>query len=290
MEAIVYRIEHQSRRDLFKLFLLGDIHSGTIYCAEKKIKQQVQVIKDDPFARWIGMGDYADLILPRDPRWEWGIVADWVKPSNIVEDQCRWVEDLFKPIVDKCVGLLGGNHEEQVPKYYSYDFMYNLTQRLGVPYLGYSCFVRFAFARITGASFDVHSFKGHFTHGSGAPQTEGGKRMNLKKSMDDFADCDIYATAHIHDLLVAEKPYLTINLADPPRIVDKHRCGAITGSWFETYKQGVRPSYAEKKRYSPTPIGCPVFLIDPSRDQMSVFSNTNMMLRRLADVLGEKGE
>ncbi|MBW2673500.1 MAG: hypothetical protein JRD89_08825 [Deltaproteobacteria bacterium] len=273
MEAILYRVDYGSRSDVYKLYPLGDIHGGTIYCAEAKIKARVRAIEKDPYALWIGMGDYADLVTPHDPRWEWHIIADWVRPSNVAEDQCQWVEALFKPIRDKCVGLHSGNHEIAIRKFNHYDFMVNLTERLGVPYLGYSAFVRFIFSRSRGSRT---TFLGHFTHGSGCPQTEGGKVMNLKRSFDGF-DGDIYAKGHIHDIKVMDKPYLHVTKGDPPRIENRNKCGAITGCWFETYMQGVEASYGEQKSYSPTPVDCPVFTIEPDKGLVNVYSRASRM-------------
>lgn len=278
MEAIIYRVPYQSRKDIFKLYPLGDIHAGTEYCVEPKIIRQVKTISNDPLARWVGMGDYADLVLPTDfKRWD-NTISDWVHYDNVAHDQCVWVYELFKPIRDKCIGLIGGNHEDSVRRHYSYDFMTNLCENLKVPNLGYSAFVRLVFDRQGGTKTE---FLCHFTHGSGAPQTEGGKVMNLKRSFDDF-EGDILAKGHIHGLHCMEKPFLTVTRTDPPRIVDRNRCGALTGSWFLTYMQGVKASYGERRTYDPTAIGCPVFCIDPTNEMVSVYSNSNMMIDRLS--------
>lgn len=284
MEAIIHRVKYKSRKDIFKLYPLGDIHAGTIYCAESKIKAQVKAIEADPLALWIGMGDYADLVTPKDKRWESHTISKWVDESNTGPSQKKWVKNLFEPIKDKCIGLLGGNHESAIRKWYHYNFMKELTDDtygLGVPYLGYSCFVRFIFhRRPTETVQDQHTIIGHFKHGSGSPQTEGGKMMNLMKALGSF-EGDIYAEAHLHDIKIAEKPILRITQTNPPIIKDRTRCAAITGCWFQTYMQGVESSYGEEKGYSPTPLGCPVFTIDPTRELVNVFSNTNMVMQRL---------
>ena len=114
----------------------------------------------------------------------------------------------------------------------------------------------------------------------GTPQTEGGKIMNLAAALSSFHG-DIYAKGHIHSLATLTQPYLTVSDNDPPRIVNKQKCGAITGCWFETYKQGITPSYGEKKCYRPSAIGCPVFLIQPDRASVSVLDNSTMMASRL---------
>lgn len=57
-------------RGTINLYPLGDIHAGSVQCAEDVIKRQVEVIKQDKTAWWIGMGDYADCILKGDKRWD----------------------------------------------------------------------------------------------------------------------------------------------------------------------------------------------------------------------------
>lgn len=264
MEVVEYRKKFRSRADKFTLYPIGDIHCGTIHCAEGKIKAAVKSIADDPFAMWIGMGDYADCIVPHDKRWDVDVVAEWVEKSNVAESQRQWLVKLFKPIADKCVGLLSGNHEESIRLYNSQDIHLDLCRDLDVKNLGYSCFVRFMFERGKG---NVHQFIGVFQHGSGGAQTEGGKIMRLKKFMDSF-DADIYGMGHLHDIktnVIAE-----LYLDDGNHIKQRVRVGAITGSWMRSYSEGMRANYAERKGYTPTVLGCPHYVITPDKRQLKV--------------------
>ena len=264
MESIEYRVKYRSRKDEFRLWPLGDIHAGSLHCAENEIKRQVQIIKDDPHSVWVGMGDYAELITPKDSRWDTDVIAEWVERSNPAESQRVWVRNLFKPIADKCIGLLSGNHEESIRLHNYQDIHLDLCRDLGVTNLGYSCFVRFKFQRYTGT---VHSFVGVFQHGSGGAQTEGGKIMRLKRLMDSF-DADIYAMGHIHDIQIDTIPQITID--DAGKIKQKVRVGAITGSWMKSYTQGIRASYAERKGYPPSVLGCSHFVISPDKETLRV--------------------
>ena len=259
MQVKEIRIPYKSRRDVFRLYPIGDIHAGVVHCAEKKIKEMVKQISSEENSLWIGMGDYADCITPQDPRWDIEVISDWIENSNIAESQRRWIVELFKPIKDKCIGLLTGNHEESIRLHNCQDIQLDICRDLGVPNLGYSCFIKFVFVRL-GAHTDI--FTGHFEHGSGAAQTEGGKMMRLKKAIDSF-EANIYGIGHLHDIktLVSPKLYLDNAL----NIKEFSRVGAITGSWFRSYTEGVRPSYAEKKSYYPTTLGCPVFIIHPDK-------------------------
>ena len=265
METKEFRVKYRSRKDQFKLFPLGDIHAGTKHCAEGEIKRQINEISVDPFALWIGMGDYMEAITPNDPRWDVEVISDWVENSNIVESQRKWVVNLFRPIADKCVGLLEGNHEASIRLRNYQDVYLDICRDLKVTPLGYSAFVRFLFSR--NVTKDVTTFVGVFMHGSGAAQTEGGKIMRLKRFMDSF-EADIYGLGHIHDIKTDSIAQLKINEANNIREV--LRVGAITGSWFRTYSQGVRASYAERKGYPPTVLGCPHFTIIPDKKILKV--------------------
>lgn len=235
---------------------MGDIHAGTTACAEEAIRRRIKEISDDPFALWVGMGDYAECILPNDFRWDTELVADWVKRSNIAESQRLWVRDLFKPIADKCLGLLTGNHEDSIRRRNYQDIHLDLCRDLGVPNLGFSCFYRLFFS----SSGKVTTVTCHFSHGAGGAQTEGGKVMRLAKYMLAF-DADITGIGHLHDIKIDAIPMLWMD--DGFNIKQKVRVGALTGSWFKAYSESPYPTYAERKGLSPTNLGCPHFTIKP---------------------------
>ena len=276
MEYCRYRIEYKSRSDVFKLYCLGDIHAGVVYCAEKRLKAKINQIKDDPFALFVGMGDYCDCITPHDKRFDTSGLADWVKKDNIIESQRRWIVDILNPIRHKCIGLLEGNHEVSIRLFHSDDIYSNICDDLGVTPLGYSCFLDLIFIRNPqNAGRDVTRFRGRLEHGSGWAQTDGAKLNRLKKGLRGF-DADFYAMGHLHDIKVdVSSPLLTVNRAG--KIVSKVRVAAMTGCWFKTYEQGQRPSYGEQRGFDPTPIGCPVFLMRPDTQQIEVLGGDELL-------------
>lgn len=259
MEVKEVRIKYRSRKAEYHLYPLGDIHAGIKHCGESMLKRQINLIKNDPLALVVGMGDYAECITPSDPRWDTHVIADWVDPDNIAEDQTQWVADVLSPVQDKIIGLLEGNHEDSIRIHSHVDVQKNLCKRLEVDNLGYSCFVRLAFTRNSTATFTVVCF---FSHGAGWAITKGAKLNRLQRTMDSF-EADIYAIGHMHDIITDTKPYLSLGANN--KIQQKEKVGAVTGSWFKTYEQGVRASYGEKKNYPPTTLGCPMFTIVPDK-------------------------
>ena len=250
----------------FHKYPLGDMHFGTKHALEHELIKKVKVIKDDPTASWIGMGDYGDFILPGDPRWEYDrdVFAEWLEQDNIADSQIDSIAEILRPIVDKCDGLLEGNHEWAISHHFHQNVIGKLCKQLGVDYLGYSCFVRYIFRRANGES---HQIIGHYEHGSGNCITKGAKLNKLRRSMDAF-EADIYGYAHMHDIITDTKPYLTMDKRN--HIWSAKKVGAVTGSWVTAYTQGLSPSYAERKGYPPNSIGCPTFIIDPNEGRLEV--------------------
>lgn len=245
--------------DRFKIYPMGDEHLGTLYHAEGELNEQIRKIKNDPLAMWFGVGDKAEFITPSDPRWSVGSIPEWLHEDNIAADQEDRYCEVYKPIADKCLGLLEGNHEDCIRVHNHADVHKNICKKLGVDDLGYSCFLKLKFRRHK--SNETHQVIGYLTHGYGWAITKGAKLNRLQMVMNSFS-ADFYAHGHMHDIITDERAYLTLD--NNNQIKQKIKVGAITGCWFRTYTQDIRASYGEKKSYPPSVIGCPVFLVDPN--------------------------
>lgn len=255
----------------FKLYCFGDQHLGTIHCVEKDVQRKVDEIKKSKNTYWIGMGDYAEFITPRDKRFDPNLksIADWVEPDNIAECQTKRIVSLFEPIKHKCIGLLYGNHEDSMRIHNHDNVQKNICDRLGVDNLGFSAFVRFFFRREN--SNESHIIKGAFTHGASSAITEGAKTTALKRFMNSF-DAHIYGYAHVHSYKGEPKAFMTLadRAYDQSKIKSEESMGALTGCWFRTYTQGVIASYGERKVYPPTEICCAMFVINAHTGEVDV--------------------
>lgn len=264
MRTHLVRIPYKSRSSEFVLYPLGDIHAGTVFCAEESIRRQVEIIRRDPKAYWVGMGDYAEFITPKDKRWDGSSIAPWVDRGDVARSQEKWVISLFKPIKNKCIGLLSGNHEESIRISFNQDVYRHICDALEVERLGYSCMVRLIFNRgmETQKGFSVDC---HFEHGSGSAQTPGGVTQRLVRMFNDYI-ADVYAMGHVHRVKVENSSPLAIVGQRSLQIKAKPKAGAMTGCWFRTYEDNDgQPSYGEIKAYSPNVIGCPQFIFTPDK-------------------------
>ena len=254
---IPYKQSHSRRR----LYCFGDIHLGTIFCAESEAKKQVKTIADDEDALWVGMGDYGEYITPDDPRWDPSskLVAKWIDQDNIAHDIENRVANLFYPIKDKCVGLMYGNHENSYRKHKFGNVHKNIREKLEVDDLGYVCVVKFKFHRDNSA--EKHEIIGAFTHGASGAITQQGKINALKRFMSYFPEADFYGYGHTHTIDSTES--ISLSVLDNNQVKDKIRHGVLTGCYFKTYGISEIGSYGESKLYPPTRIGCPSFTLNP---------------------------
>lgn len=261
--------------EILRGYPVGCEHFGTKHTAEGIARRKYKQIAGEPLSFWWNMGDKGDFITPSDPRWRHGTIADWVKEDNIATNQEDFYCDVVKEAVraeiadygiGKCVGLLWGNHEDKIRKHNHVNVQENICTKLGVENLGFSCMLHIIFRRVN--STEAHMFKGYITHGSGNAQTRGGKLMKLRKIMNQVRDVDFVAVGHMHDIIIETAETLQTN--KEMVIGNKEVVGAITGCFLRTYTQGVEAGYGELRNYDPVPLGCPVFIFDPTHGTVTV--------------------
>ena len=144
-------ILYGSRSDRFRIQNIADPHWGSAACAEEHLKDDIEAIRTDPFAFWLGTGDNAEFVGYRDKRFD----PDSVAPGITVKDLGRLgkvlttgVRDLYAPIKEKCLGLGKGNHELQYELHTDQRGLHEwLCLELGVPNLGYCSIFDIVFCR-----------------------------------------------------------------------------------------------------------------------------------------------
>ncbi|MDD2869646.1 hypothetical protein [Neomegalonema sp.] len=261
---------------------MSDFHVGSAACAEEKLSEDINIIKDDPFSFWFGGGDYVDLISPSDKRWDATTVSNkfTIKDlGNLGDAQIRYVAKILEPIKHKCLGLLMGNHEKEYMKHKEQEHLQVwLCKELNTINLGYCAFMDVMFTRnpkTKGAVLSDKSEARGFTrlrkrfflhHGAGCANTEGGKMSRLIQFMLRFSKADVYMISHLHD--ETGKRISTIDANERcDKIIDFEKVGVISGGYLKTYQQGMT-SYGEVKGYAPTVLGAACVTIKPDRNEV----------------------
>lgn len=155
--------------------------------------------------------------------------------------------------------MLSGNHEELVERYYGMRTR-TLARELGVPYLGYSGFVRFRLYTQQKRADERKNPEKAYTlflhHGHGMGALLGAKTINLHRMSHKF-DADIYLIGHIHTFIRHTDACLGVVIdSATPRFIDKFRMYASAPSYLKGYVDTSISTYAERSAMYPQPCGC----------------------------------
>ena len=253
----------------YRIWPLGDFHWGAKGCDEELIDKTIKRIQDDPHSRWIGMGDYWDLISPQDRRFDPAAVSPKHRKAyfeGMAKSMLRFAVERLMPIRRKCIGLLEGNHEFSYNVRMDHAMSADLADSLGVPFLGYSCFKDVVFQR--GDKELTLRIFAH--HGAGAASTIGGKINRLGRFIDSV-NADIILMGHVH--MPADLPAVILGAnADCTKIQAAVKLGVISGTYLKTYKADMSgaSSYGERKGYQPTTLGSPCIIFEPGTRRVMV--------------------
>lgn len=282
MEAAGKRyIIHGSRLSEFTLWHFSDLHLMNRGCAEGRIKKDVETVRKDPYAFWLGGGDYVDFIGYQDKRFDPDAVAEDVTVKELGDlgrVGMTKARDLFAPIKDKGLGLLLGNHEKKYALHTEHESLHGwLCEELGLPNLQYCAFFDLVFCRKGGVKkprletrVEPGSARTQFRvfahHGAGYATTPGGKLNKLITAMNSF-DADLYFLGHVHDKIARREPAIGAN-AGCTELEQRDRLGMIAGSYLKTYERGYT-SYGEQRMYRPVSLGAAVARIVPETRTLS---------------------
>lgn len=260
MKLIEYTTEISSRSDTVTLVPLGDIHLGSRNCDEELLKEEIDFIRRTPNCYWLGMGDYIEAIKARaDRRMDFKGLAKWIHIedlADIVAKQSDYFIRLVKPIKNKCMGLVVGNHEETVEKRDDQSVVDHMAVELGTRNLTYCTMIKWIIKRKIKTKTKAPSkiITIYANHGTGGGRYLG-SHINKLVSMASGIDADIYLMGHCHRRNTDEESRLGIyGRGDNLRLLDNKKHFVLTGSFYRTYEI-TSTSYAEKKMYNPTSLG-----------------------------------
>lgn len=236
MKRISKTIDCKSRNDVFSIYPIGDVHIGCRGCAEGKFKKIIAEIQNNPLAYWIGGGDYIEAIKPTkpapDPRFDVTNLPDWMlegdasnvreRLTDITAQEAARFRDLVKPISNKCLGLIEGNHEYQLKNKSNTNVISWLCEMLKVDDLTDEAGVRLIFSR-------------------GGGRSEGAEPTKLAKVRDEWECADIIFRGHTHTPMVLPPkavPYVprSGNMQTDEWV--RHRWSANWGCWVYSRKEG----------------------------------------------------
>ena len=252
MKVIEYAIDEWYEPTV--LVPLGDLHLGASNVDEDLVEQVSQRIKA-PNTYWLDVGDSVDAINRSDPRFDPGMLPEWVEMADLIDlpkAQVTRYKHYFGHSGENCLARLQGNHELVLQRKYERNIYNELNRAIDLKperALGYSGFIRLRFRyRSKGKVVQTWTKVIYISHGSSSGKLAGGKALNLERLALGW-EADIYIVGHSHTKLVLQKRVLGVQ---PKKNVleDKQKIMINVGAFMDGTK-----GYAEWKGLYPQALG-----------------------------------
>ena len=217
---------------------ISDIHYGNNNCKLHKVQRLIDYLTPREHNYWYILGDIFDCILSSDKR-----ASAEDKAESIFRSR-RKIMQMFDPIKDRCLGWGDGNHEAKLEKENVGSPCRDIAEEWGVPYLGYSGFLRI---KPTESIAKRRCPILYYHHGASAGRKTGGS-INRVEELAQYWGADFYNVAHAHKLWTTSEVFV-----DWTGVYKK--VFAMTGTYLETCTIG-QTGYGEIAQYPPQDLGC----------------------------------
>jgi len=161
----------------FTLYPIGDWHWGSRQADEGFIYQLVKEIKDNPEARWVGMGDFIENAIV-------GSKSDIYLQTIPPKEQVDAIISILEPIKDKGLFLILGNHESRTMRAVGQQPEEIMSYALRIPVAGYSACAVFDLTK----AHTPRTFSCFFHHGAGGGLYSGREDKRRRQVAGDSPD------------------------------------------------------------------------------------------------------
>jgi hypothetical protein len=218
------------KKQQVNLYPLPCFHVGARQSDRIFIEEHIARIHADPLARWVYMGDGGECVTCLSK----GVIYKQVYSP---QTQMEILVALLRPIKNKGLFMIRGNHGGRIFKESGLSFDKNLALVLGLPYLGVEASVNMVVNR---THYDL--FFHHGVDSGVSLQT----KINKAEQFSRYISADAIFTAHSHVGMELPPASLKYNDNNARKIKTLLRYQYICGSGYDS-----RSGYAQDKGYTP---------------------------------------
>ena len=176
-----------------EIIAIADYHWADPNSDHDKIRNDLKYIEEHENVFCVLNGDLMDCAIASS-------VGDTYGATLTPTEELNVCVELFKPIADKILCVVPGNHEARHYRTNGIDMTMLMCQQLGIEDR-YSPTTALLFIRVGGYNGKCHNRKVAYTmyvsHGNGGGRKEGGKIHRLV-DLSTIVDADIYVCGHTH--------------------------------------------------------------------------------------------
>lgn len=224
---------------------LADLHIGDMCCEYKRILEELDYIKNTPNCYCVLDGDLMDTAIASS-------IGDTYSSTHNPMEQLQECVNLFAPIKDKIIAVVGGNHENRIYRQDGIDITQLMCSQLGISDR-YSPTTALVFIRFgDDKKHRKVCYSLYMTHGNGGGRKEGGK-INRLADLAGIVDADIYLMAHVHQPAAFRNRFYRCDPQNSSAQLVEHLF-VNTAAWLNYGGYGDRQSYKPASTINPVII------------------------------------
>jgi hypothetical protein len=234
---------------------IGDIHIGDRAFTKNsasKLNGYIDWINTHRNARCILMGDIFNVATRTSKTSPFQAMS--------LKDEMKTAINMFRPIKNKILGVIDGNHESRAEDYMDYSPMLHFCDVLKLRYLQYSGVFKIGVGlndrKVSPGPTSRHNYIIYAHHTTGGGTTKGGRLNRVAKLSDIVVNADIYLGAHNHDLITSPNESFMVDRRSGT--VSRFRQFFVDCGGYLDWNN----SYAERKMFPPLKIGSPRIRLD----------------------------
>jgi len=216
------------------------------------LKNNIDWVANEPNARVFLNGDILNVAT------RFSATSPFEQRMNLSQ-QIEFATKLFKPIADKIVGCINGNHENRLEDFVGYSPLTPICHELKIPYYRHSAVMVYIVGGGNGIAYSMYMH--HTTSGGNTP---GGKMNRVDKLRQLVSNCDAYIGSHNHQLGVIPVTTRTVDVIHKKIIIQRQML--IDSGSYLTWND----SYAEAKMLPPAKLGSPRIRLNGGRRDIHV--------------------
>ena len=218
-------------REAITIIPLSDLHVGHPQARLKALETVIQRIKEDPQCYTVLIGDLAETATKES---KGDTYTTWY-PQKEVE----WLIEHFRPIKDKILGVVPGNHEWRIWRQDGTDIVKLFSLALDLPkgcYAQDSLIVKVNVGERANGKPIPYLLYLH--HGSGGGKTTG--KWQRARELSSLVDnADVYCTGHVHDPAIFPSVRRWVDTRNG-KLIEATRWNVINASWIPDAEYGER--------------------------------------------------
>lgn len=225
--------------NVVRLCLLSDIHLGSKFCDVKLVRKLVSKCVNEKIYVILG-GDLIEFAN------KFSIGAGMYEQIQNPTDQIFELMDILQPLVDSelLLSIISGNHEDRAYKVLGIEICALIAKMCHISYMGSG---GFHYLKLGNEKYTLY-----YEHGFGGSRYTHTKMKKVIDASKNVEDCDVFAHAHMHDLVQWKEKKRKYNRKN--KIVEYiDKLYLITGGFLK-----YQGSYAQKASFPITVNGSPI--------------------------------